>query len=57
MGVMKAEGGNPAVTSSRRRTITATIAAIDPREPLRSSVFAEFDIPVDLVLEFLDRLR
>jgi hypothetical protein len=29
-GVMKAEGGNPAVTSSRQRTITATIAAIDP---------------------------
>jgi hypothetical protein len=33
MGVVKAEGGKPAVTSSRQRTITATIAAIDPAVP------------------------
>ena len=32
-GVVTAEGGKPAVTSSRQRTITATIAAIDPSAP------------------------
>jgi hypothetical protein len=32
-GVVKAEGGKPGVTSSRQRTITATIAAIDPAVP------------------------
>jgi hypothetical protein len=31
--VTKAEGGKAAVTSSRQRTITATIAAIDPTVP------------------------
>ena len=33
MGVTKAEGGKAAVTSARQRTITATIAAIDPQVP------------------------
>jgi hypothetical protein len=33
VAVTKAEGGKPAVTSSRQRTITATIAAIDPAVP------------------------
>ena len=32
-GVVTAEGGKPAVTSSRQRTITATMAAIDPNVP------------------------
>ena len=32
-GVTKAAEGKPAVTSSRQRTITATIAAIDPAVP------------------------
>ena len=32
-GVTKAEGGKAGVTSSRQRTITATIAAIDPKVP------------------------
>jgi hypothetical protein len=32
-GVVKAEGGKGAVTSSRQRTITATIVAIDPTLP------------------------
>src|SRR5262245_62050492 len=31
--VTKADGGKPAVTSSRQRSITATIAAIDPAVP------------------------
>ena len=32
-GVVTAEGGKPAVTSSRQHTITATMAAIDPNVP------------------------